>query len=1195
MHIKELVLDDFKSFGRKTRIPFYEDFTVVTGPNGSGKSNIIDGVLFALGLARTRGIRAEKLTDLIYNPGYDDGEEPPGTKEASVTVVLDNSDGKLDRSQVVNAAGTDNIGDVDEITIKRRVKETEDNYYSYYYLNERSVNLSDIQDLLAQAGVAPEGYNVVMQGDVTEIINMTPYQRRGIIDEIAGVAEFDAKKEDAFGELETVKERIGEADLRIGEKEDRLEQLEDERETALKYKSLREEKEEYEGYLKAAELEDKRADLDKTKTKLSKKESELEELQSVLDEKQGRVTRLDDELEELNRDIERKGEDEQLRIKSEIEEVKGEISRLEGKIETAEEKIEEAENERRQAFVGIDRKQEQVEEYEDEIRSVKVEKASIKSDIQSKQVELAEVQGEIESVDTEFDELKDELSERKETLEELKTEKNDLQREKDRLLDDARRRSNEISEARDDIETARERIPELKAKLSELHSELDKAEKNKAKVQGIVNDLRDERKEAKDELSEVEEEIRRKQSQYAELESRSNDGGNSWPRAVNTIMNAGMSGVHGAVGQLGSVAGEYATACETAAGGRLANVVVDDDGVGSSCIDYLKRRNAGRATFLPITKMDNRSLPRKPNNPGVVDFAYNLVDFDSQYASVFSYVLGSTLVVEDMDTARSLMGDYRMVTLDGDLVERSGAMTGGSGGGSRYSFSASGTGQLERIASEISDLEDDRQRLQSEVDDIEDRIDDVRDRQADATEKVRSIQSDIDRVEGELESAEDEIESLEDRLEELQDERESVDAKMQSLDDDISAKASEIADVESDISELEQELKDSKIPELTQQADDIRADISELEDRMDDLDGRLNELQLEKQYAEEAVDDLHDTVETAQNRKASAEEDIEEFEAKIEEKESVLDEKREAVSELEEELAELKEERSELKDRLKAAKDERDAAKEEVSSVQSRLDSLESAAERLAWEIDELESQVGDYDPEAIPSHEEVASTIDRLTGKMEALEPVNMLAIDEYDEVREELDTLQAGRDTLAEERDGIRERIDAYESQKRETFMTAFDAINDHFQDIFERLSAGTGELVLENPEDPFEDGLTMKAQPGDKPVQRLDAMSGGEKSLTALAFIFAIQRHNPAPFYALDEVDAFLDAVNAERVGQMVDDLAGDAQFVVVSHRSALLERSERAIGVTMQEDNVSAVTGIQFGDDDEEEELEVPADD
>ncbi len=288
MYIKAIVLDDFKSFGRKTKIPFYEDFTVVTGPNGSGKSNIIDAVLFALGLARTRGIRAEKLTDLIYNPGHEGDDTSSGPREATVEVILDNSDGALERSQVVNAAGSDDIGDVDEIRIRRRVKETEDNYYSYYYLNDRSVNLSDIQDLLAQAGITPEGYNVVMQGDVTEIINMTPHARREIIDEIAGVAEFDAKKEDAFEELETVQERIDEAELRIEEKRDRLEQLADERREAMRYRRLRREKEEYESYKKASELEEKHAELGAVEDEVDDFEDELAALQRELDEREAK-------------------------------------------------------------------------------------------------------------------------------------------------------------------------------------------------------------------------------------------------------------------------------------------------------------------------------------------------------------------------------------------------------------------------------------------------------------------------------------------------------------------------------------------------------------------------------------------------------------------------------------------------------------------------------------------------------------------------------------------------------------------------------------------------------------------------------------------------------------------------------------------------------------------------------------------
>ena len=1197
MYISALVLDGFKSFGRPTRIPFYEDFTVITGPNGSGKSNIIDGVLFALGLARTRGIRAEKLTDLIYNPGHDGDEPAGGTREASVTVILDNSDETLSREQVVSAAGTDRIGDIDEITIKRRVKQTEDNYYSYYYLNERSVNLGDIQELLAQAGIAPEGYNVVMQGDVTEIINMSAFQRRGIIDEIAGVAEFDEKKEAAFEELDAVKERINEATLRIEEKQERLDQLADERDTALEYQSLREEKTEYEGYLKAAELEDKRTQLDEIDDDIAAYESTREERQTALDTAQGRLDRLEAELAELNREIERKGEDEQLAIKREIEEIKGEIDRFEGRIENAEARVDDAENERRGAFVQLDRKQEQLDEIETTIRELKVEKASVKGTIQSKQAELADVQSQIENVDTEFDELKAELSEKKERLEELKTAGNDAQREKDRLLDDARRRSTEVSEAHDELETAHETIPELKAEQSELHSELDKAETNKQRIEDTIETLRAERESKKAELDAIKSDLREKQSEYADLEARADSNGDSsWPRAVTTVLNSDIDGVHGAVGDLGSVDGEYATACETAAGGRLANVVVADDEVGSTCISHLKSRNAGRATFLPITKMDDRGLPALPDHPGVVDFARNLVEYDDRFSAVFSYVLGSTLVVENMSTARDLMGDFRMVTLDGDLIERSGAMTGGSGGGSRYAFSHSGGGKLERIAEEIDTLEDKRRTLDDGIRELESKLDAARERKSEATETVRAIETDIERTHERIDDAEARVAELEDRLDEIEAEREAVTDEMAAVDERIDEIEAEREAVEDEIESLEAELADSEIPELTAEADALRDEISDHESRMDDLDGRLNEQQLEKQYTEGAIEELHETVEAAQNRKADAQEQIADFEAEIEDRESRLADKREAIEELETELVDLKADREGLKSAVSDAKESRDAASERVSAIESKLETAREERDRLEWEIDELAEAVGEYDPESIPAHEEVEREIDRVEDEMAALEPVNMLAIEEYDEVDADLETLTEGRKTLIEERDGIRDRINQYESQKKKTFMQSFDAINEHFTDIFSRLSAGTGELELENPDDPFEGGLTMKAQPADKPIQRLAAMSGGEKSLTALSFIFAIQRHNPAPFYALDEIDAFLDAVNAERVGEMVDELAGDAQFVVVSHRSALLERSERAIGVTMQDDNYSAVTGIQFGDDaDDASEPEVPADD
>jgi chromosome segregation protein len=1182
MHIKELVLDDFKSFGRKTRIPFYEDFTTISGPNGSGKSNIIDSVLFALGLARTSGIRAEKLTDLIYDPGYEESEEFGGEREAAVEVILDNTDRTLDRTQVVNAAGSEDVGDVDEISIRRRVKQTdEDTYYSYYYLNGRSVNLSDIQDLLAQAGVTPEGYNVVMQGDVTEIITMTPHARREIIDEIAGVAEFDAKKEDAFEELETVQERIEEADLRIDEKQARLDQLADERETALQYTELREQKQQYEGHLKAAELEGKRDDLEATREEIEATEEELADLRRDLDERQGRVTRLEEDLEDLNREIERKGEDEQLEIKREIEEIKGDIGRLEDTIETQEERIEDAENTRSQAFVQIDRKEEELEELEDTIRQLKVQKSSLKADEQEKQADLEDVEAEIADLDTEYEALPNAIEEQREAVDDRRDEKNELQREQDRLLDEARRRSNAQREKQEQIEEAESQLPEIEAELSDLEDEREKAQENLDTISGVVEELKAEKASLQDDLDDIEDEIAAKQQEYAQLEARAGeDGDSSFGRAVTTVRNADVDGVHGPVATLGSVDPEYAEAAETAAGGRMAHVVVDDDSVGQRCIEYLKRRNAGRATFLPLTEMQRRSLPSAPDLPGVVDFAYNLVDFDDTYEGVFSYVLGDTLVVEDMETAREMMGEYRLVTLEGDLVEKSGAMTGGSTSGSRYSFTKSGKGQLERVAEQIQDLEDERESIREDVRNVESRLDDARDRKSEAADKLRDIEASIERSEGERAGVEAEIADLEDDLEEIEREREETQAEMEALEERIEDKQAEIDDAEAELEELQEELSNSEVKELNEQAESIREEIDDLQERMDDIDADLNEYQLEKQYAEEAIDELHDDIESAQNKKADAEAQIEELEATIEEKEDLLEEKHEAVAELEAELADLKAEREELREEVREAENARDEMRDEVNRVDSDRESLEETVERLEWEVEELESEVGDYDPEEIPDLSAVKGQITRLENRMEELEPVNMLAIDEYDRVEDDLTDLEEKRATLEEEADGIRERIREFEERKKQTFMDAFEGIDEHFQDIFARLSNGSGELVLENPEDPFDGGLTMKARPADKPVQRLDAMSGGEKSLTALAFIFAIQRYNPAPFYALDEVDAFLDAANAEMVGEMVDDLAGDAQFIVVSHRSALLERSERAIGVTMQDDNISAVTGIDL---------------
>ncbi|MDY6775788.1 MAG: chromosome segregation protein SMC [Halobacteria archaeon] len=1186
MHIKEIRVDGFKSFGRPTTVPFYEGFTTISGPNGSGKSNLIDSILFALGLARTRGMRAERLPDLLYDP-----PEGDSAREASVEVVLDNSERTLQPDEIRTAAGE--VGDPDEVVIKRRIKRTENDYYSYYYINGRSCNLSDIQELLANAGITPEGYNVVMQGDVTEIIQMSSTERRRIVEEAAGTAEFDEKKDEARGELDTVDERVERVDLILDEIEERLDSLKDERDKALEYRELREEKQEKEGLLSVARLRQLEDEIEELEDEIADEKEMKEELDDDLEEAESLVDELRDEVEEVEDEIRQKGEDERLKLKSEIEEIKGKISGKRDRIENAEESLDEYEKEKRQAFVEIDKAKEEIEDLESEIRETKVEKSSLKSDLASKESDLEDVEERIDEAEGEYADVRDSLEEHKHEVERLRDEKNDLMREKDRLLDDARRRSREEEDLEDEITQTRNEIQEVEDEIDEISDSLENERHNLEELRGVKQDLRSERDELRRDLDDIEESLRSKQEEFAQEQARQGSNGSSYSKAVSTVLNSDIDGVHGTIADLGSVSQKYATAVETAAGGRMAHVVVDDDGVGQKAIEYLKRRNAGRATFLPISEMNTRSLSSRPlSKDGVVDYAYSLVEFDEVYSSVFSYVLGDTLVVEEMETAREMMGSYRMVTLDGDLVEKSGAMTGGSKKGSRYSFGSKGT--LEKLADRIEELESERASLKDEISSVEERIEDVDSRISSSESSVERYERRLEDLEERRGDLEDSLEDARERLDGLEDTKSEKRERMEEIDSRIDGFDDEIQSHESRIEELQEELADSEISDLSERADQLRDEIAEIEDRLRDVDADLNELELEKGYRTDRIDELEEKIESLDESRDEKESLIRDLRDEIDELEDERHEKESRIQEIEDEIGELRQTLESLEDDLDEAVEERDGIRRKINEVDERIETLRTEKSSLEDEADELEDEVDleGYEDDDIPSYSEIRSSIDEIESQMEDLEPVNMLAIDEYDEVRERKDDLTTRKETLEDERDEILDRIDTYDELKHDKFREAFDEINSEFEEVFRRLSDGTGELVLEEPDEPFEGGMTIEAKPSDKPVKRLESMSGGERSLTALSFIFAVQRYTPAPFYAFDEVDMFLDAPNADRVAEMIDDISDDTQFIVVSLRTQMVEKAERTVGVTMEGDNVSRVTGVRLNDDSQNEEETAP---
>jgi chromosome segregation protein len=1173
VHIKELEFINFKSFGKKVKIPFFDGFTTISGPNGSGKSNIIDGILFVLGLSSSRTLRAEKLTDLIYN-----GEGSKKPDFAQVTIRFDNVDREMPF-------------DADEISITRKIRETDSGYYSYFYFNGKAVSLTDVHNYLAKARVTPEGYNVVMQGDVTRIINMTPGERRKIIDEIAGVAEFDSKRDRALSELEIVRERVERVDIIIEEVGQQLEKLKTERDQALKYQSLKEEKMKFEGFVLLAKLKDAKVELTNVADDILAKEEVLAKLEVDLEAKRIAVDKLEQELEEMTLNIQRMGEDEQIQIKKDIEGIRGEVSRCMDTIEISEKEMEDVESRRRKAFVDIDDIKGKLEELDSKISEETMRKESILAEMSDRKTERMLLQSKIADVDAKFAQTRDELSTLKSRLEAVKNEKNELMRQEDRLLDAQRRKSVEARDIESEIADAKSKAESSGSDTKSVEYDIDKLNEKIDALTKDMDDLEFTRSQLKVIVKEFEDELRKHENDYARIEVRvrAAEDHSKYSKAVDMVMNEkkhhGLPGIYGTIAELGSVDQKYSNALGIAAGGRMQAVVVENDEDASRAISFLKQRRGGRATFLPLNKMESRR-PYKDlsDREGVIGYAIDLIDFDNKFEAAFWYVFRDTLIVDTLTNARRLMGGLRMVTLEGEVIEKSGAMVGGSQQQqSGLSFAASEKDKLVRIAEKITELDSKRSNAIKKLDQVEGHIAQINREIHEHDKEISKKQMQLEEISGRGERLEQLIEAKSHELAEIEEARSQL---REEMDVTLTKKQEQeelVASLEKDIEVLEEKLEGSEVPELNRQAEQLDEEIRRLDGRVRDIESTLNALNLDRNYASNKIEENRELIKSMDEKKSTHKQRVSDLKDKITELEESLKEKQQRELELADELKELQQERARLHDEHVALKKEFDKFKDRFDEGNRQMMALNATKEALDEQVSDLTEEIqrrGIEETEEVPNYETVRTRIASIERAMERLEPVNMRAIDEYDEVEARLDELVTRRDTLSSEREQILERIKQYEQLKKDTFMETYNGINEPFKEIFHELSDGIGELVLDNYEDPFAGGLTLKAQPKEKTLQRLEAMSGGEKSLTALSFVFAIQQYRPAPFYAFDEIDMFLDGANAGRVAQRVKKAVKNAQFIVVSLRKPMIEAAERTIGVAMQENNITSITGVKL---------------
>ena len=1164
MYIKQLEIDNFKSFANKVEIPMLKGFTTISGPNGSGKSTIIDSILFALGLSTSRTLRAEKLFHLIstYNK----------RNEAFVKVTFGDTD----------------LGD---FSVARKIrKSSQGQFNSVYYLDDKVVTLSDIHALLEKHNITPNSYNVVMQGDVTTITSCTPTERRKVVDEIAGVADFDRRIEQATDELETVESRVVNSKLILTEVNTRLEQLKEEKEVALKYQKLKDEKTGLESQINTVKFFDIKRNLEQAHQNIldfTKKKKE-EEVQSKDIEE--RLKLIKEKYEEISSTIKEKGEGHQLELKKQAEEIKGSIDRKNASIVYSDKQI-----------------QDNLKSIENAKNGIEVQESKIKDSelqIQLKQDEIKGIDKNIEEQNAILNKILEDMSGLNETAEKHLEKRKNLRTELEGYQDTETKIIQKQAPLESELSTKKKALEDAKNKLIELDEFKANYEENKSNKQLIIETLEKEVDDfkiiikntmyeldkTKNEIEDLDYDIQATSKKIYQLEATRNANEEAnLGRAVDTVVGAKIKGVHAPLMKLGQVDEEYATAMGIAVGGRMAHIVVDDEHVAATCIELLKSAGTGRATFIPLNKIVKcpKSL-NLPKDKGVIDFAINLIDFDDEYLNAFYYAVGETLVVEDRETAHKLIGKYRMVTLSGDLFEKSGSITGGAINKNGLKFAQNSDSEIDAFKKKLKELETKRSSLISKRNSLNEKFDDLRSKNSASTTELTTAKLELRNFDTMFENTQKNIDEKKEFIKVTEPEIAKLEKSLDKLEEELVTISEKIVSVQTSIEEIEKLINDTDLKDLKEKTAGVEAEIKRYEKNKAEAQNKIDGFHSSIAFYKTTIDAHNNTISNALDTNRNLALDKEKFNIEIKGLQEQLEILESEIREITEKLKELLDERDsinadlvelETQKNLKASDIERIA--EQIESFKSRRRELEPQLEETRQVLTDAGINVEELSPVEM-SIDEITNRIQRLQKRMDEMGAVNMKALEDYETVSARQAELQGQIDTLSSEREQILERMKGYEDLKKETFLKTYNALNENFKDIFHKLSEGEGTLILENEEKPFEGGLDIEAQPRDKKKQRLMGMSGGEKALTALSFVFAIQKYMPAPFYAFDEVDASLDGINVEKLANIVQSQSESTQFIVVSHRKPMIESANRTIGVTQKEKGISKVTGVKLRD-------------
>lgn len=1188
MFLKRIELSGFKSFADRTEMEFVTGITAVVGPNGSGKSNISDGIRWVLGEQSAKSLRGGKMEDIIF--AGSDARKAVNYSEVSLT--LDNGDGALPL-------------EYNEVTVTRRVHRSGD---SEYLINKQPCRLKDITELFMDTGIGKEAYSIIGQGRIEEILSTRSEDRRGIFEEASGIVKYKSRKREAQRKLDETETNLLRIHDLVTELEDQVGPLRKQSEKAIHFKALKEQLKTKEISMYVHNIEQIHGTWTEANGKLERLTQEQLQLSTVVSKHDAHLEKDRQQLRELEQALDQLHES-MLQISEDFE-------KCEGYGEVLKERKRNLEQNKRQL-------EESIAAQDARIGTMTQEEAEFRSRAAALQLQLADLRAKISEEEARLlgvaggavadaeETLKSELLE---VLSAMAQHRNEI-RYAAQQQETLQRRMERISEDETKWLEQQEKLDERRSELAEaLESTLARLEQARSKTLSESEQTRA----ISQSLEEVTLAIRKWEQKLDSHVSRRDtmkemqDALDGFMQGVKEVLkasrrgNGGISGVHGAVAELVRVPERIETAVETALGGALQHIVMEDEKTARTAIAFLKQRQLGRATFLPLDVIRGRQVPEHDKRTaesveGFVGVAADLVSSDSRYAAIVNNLLGNVLLAETLEQANRIASKcqyrYRVVTLEGDIVNAGGSMTGGS----LQKKGASLLGrqrQIDSLDKEIADATRMAEQLRSKLSDLR---------------KEHSIRThNIEELRAEGEKSRIEEQQIRAELQQLHNEAKHLDEQRQLYSADRNTHLTEQKDVQAAAAAAELRLEqlvvdEARLQEAIRMAEERR---KASESAKEELQGQLTDIKIAAAKTDQEKLSFEDQSARVRADIQRAKQELEGLRSlSVQQEEEIARHANETVQQIEQlnHLRIKKQECAEQTDLKRSARAQRIAEldlgesetkeqRAQLRQVEEQMRQTEIAANRLDVELDNLLRKLSEeyelsYElaKEQYPVPEDVLGTqneVRDIKRQITSLGEVNLGAIEEYERVSERFEFLSEQKNDLIDAKTTLYQVIREMDDEMSKRFKATFEAIRGHFVVVFAKLfGGGRADLVLVEPDRVLDTGIDIVAQPPGKKLQNLQLLSGGERALTAIALLFAILQVKPVPFCVLDEVEAALDEANVSRFAQYLREFSELTQFIVVTHRKGTMEEADVLYGVTMEEGGVSKLVSVRLEDEEE----------